>query len=129
MLNIHSLAAHIDQYSDNAWDIMCEHNPKLAKFEKPRIILNNRLWRSAGICYVYERQIHLGTKFFNAFHERMFKEIIIHELCHQAVADMWGFNPVNGGHCENWKYLMRKWGLFPNRFHDMHIDRRGNVVN
>lgn len=117
---------HIELHAHMAWDILVKNNKGLQGFKPPRIILNNRLWRTAGWCYVNERCIHFGTKFFRHFHNRMISEILVHELCHQAVADIWGFNPVNGGHCNNWAYLMNRMGFEPKRFHDMVIDRMGN---
>lgn len=107
------------------WDSLCEIYPDLTKFDCPKISLNGRFWRTAGICLQEENKIELGTKFFGSLKNRdiMLNVILPHEIIHQADFDLFGESEKNCGHGEKWCEIMVQYGLEPNPYHSMDVKR------
>jgi predicted SprT family Zn-dependent metalloprotease len=107
------------------WDSLCEMYPDLTKFDCPKIVLNNRFWRTAGQCHQEKNLIELGAKFFQAQQNRdiMFNVILPHEIIHQADYNLFGDSEKNCGHGENWQKIMVQYGLEPEKHHSMDIKR------
>lgn len=111
--------------TEMVWDSLCEMYPDLAKFDCPQIRLNNRFWRTAGICNQEKNVIELGTKFFQTKKncDTMVDVILPHEIIHQADFNLFGESEKNCGHGEKWREIMVKYGLEPNPYHSMEVKR------
>ena len=108
------------------WDNLCELYPRLLKYNPPVIILNNRLWRNAGLSHQESNIIELGYKFFAYspdYANNMIKVILPHEIIHQADYNLFGLSEAKCGHGNNWKMLMLQYGLSPDKYHSMEIKR------
>jgi predicted SprT family Zn-dependent metalloprotease len=111
--------------TEMVWDSLCEMYPDLAKFDCPKIALNNRFWRTAGQCNQAENLIELGTKFFQTKKncDIMIDIILPHEIIHQADFNLFGESEKNCGHGEKWREIMVNYGLEPNPYHSMEVKR------
>lgn len=107
------------------WDSLCEIYPDLVAYDCPKIALNGRFWRTAGICLQEENIIELGTKFFNSQKTRdiMVDVILPHEIIHQADYNLFGISELKCGHGEKWREIMVNYGLPPEKYHSMEIKR------
>lgn len=106
------------------WAGLCEMYPSLEHFKMPEIVLNNRIWRTAGFCYQESNRVELGTKFFLAGHTSTMLDIILpHELIHQADWNLYGVSEKKCGHGEKWCEMMVEYGLEPEALHKMWINR------
>ena len=105
------------------WDILSEIHPRLAKIDPPKISLNNRFWRTAGICFQETGQIELAAKFFPQYEKNMVNVILPHEIIHYADFVLFGDSDKKCGHGKNWQMLMLQYGLKPNPYHNMDISR------
>lgn len=113
--------SHINIATNHIWHNFCEVHPKLLRFDPPKIVLCNRLTRTAGKCYQGERKIHLGNKFFVKFRDEMLHVILPHEIAHQADYDLFGESEKSCGHGKNWQMLMLQYGLEANKYHSMEL--------
>ena len=109
------------------WDTLCEMYTPLVHFNEPKIELNGRFWRTAGICFQEENRIQLATKFF--FHKKQYFNIMMdvilpHEIIHQADYNLFGESEKNCGHGENWSKIMVEYGLPADKYHHMKILRK-----
>lgn len=108
------------------WEALGEIHPKLCKFDCPEIVLNNRMWRTAGQCFQDKRIVSISSKFYDAgFDTRMNAVILPHELIHQADFDLFGESDKRCGHGKNWQMLMLQYGLDPDKYHSIHITQQG----
>jgi predicted SprT family Zn-dependent metalloprotease len=120
------LEQFLNRQADRVWLRLCERHTKLVKFNPPKIKLNGRLWRTAGMCYQEKNYIDLGYKFFLAnpdYYNKMVTVILPHEIIHQADYNLFGDSEKKCGHGKKWQLLMSEYGLEPNPFHDMEIQR------
>ena len=106
------------------WDILCEIRPRLRRFPTPRVELSNRLWVTAGECYQLERRIVLGNKFIKKYRAKMLQVILPHELIHQADYDLYGESEKKCGHGKRWAQLMIEYGLEPEPYTTMTVNRK-----
>jgi len=109
------------------WDTLCEMYTPLVHNNEPKIELNNRMWRTAGMCFQPENRIQLATKFFLAkteYYKHMLNVILPHEIIHQADFNLYGNSEKNCGHGKNWVKIMVEYGLKPDIYHTMEIDRK-----
>ena len=116
-----TLQHKIDFVTNGIWLALMESYPKLVRFDAPKIVLCNRLTRTAGKCYQEENRIHLGNKFFLNNHRAMMLEILPHEIAHQADFNIFGLSEKNCGHGKKWCEIMVKLGLPANRYHSLTI--------
>jgi predicted SprT family Zn-dependent metalloprotease len=108
------------------WEALCEIQPRLCAFDVPEIVLNGRMWRTAGQCFQATRIVSISPKFYDAGYDtRMNKIILPHELIHQADFDLFGDSDKKCGHGKNWAMLMVQYGLEPDKFHTMSITQQG----
>jgi predicted SprT family Zn-dependent metalloprotease len=108
------------------WEVLCEINPALVRFNEPTIKLNGRLWRTAGQCHQESNIIELGSKFFNhsaEYNAYMVEVILPHEIIHQADWNLYGPSELKCGHGVNWVKMMLEYGLPADKFHTMDIKR------
>lgn len=111
----------IDYHASKIWDALCETYPKLVKFDCPKIVLCNRLTRTAGKCYQGLRKVHIGNKFFAKHQAEMVRVILAHEIIHQADFDLNGESEKKCGHGKKWSEMMVKYGLPANKYHSLEI--------
>ena len=116
-----TLQHKIDFVTDNIWLALIESYPKLVRFDAPKIILCNRLTRTAGKNYQEENRIHLGNKFFQRNHNAMMLEILPHEIAHQADFNLFGLSEKKCGHGKKWCKIMVQLGLPANKYHSLVI--------
>ena len=113
--------ATIDYKTDIVWENLCEIYSGLVRFNPPKIVLCNRLTRTAGKNYQDENRIHLGNKFFAKNQREMLKQILPHEIIHQADYNLFGISEKKCGHGKKWVEMMVKYGLEPLKYHGMTI--------
>ena len=116
----------IERRTARIWGELCELRPGLVRFNEPKIIFNNRFWRTAGCCHQEKNVIELGSKFFSFSRSTrltMLTVILPHEIIHQADFNLYGLCPEKCGHGENWAKLMVEYGLAANKYHTMEITR------
>jgi predicted SprT family Zn-dependent metalloprotease len=109
------------------WDSLCEIYTPLVHFNEPKVELNGRFWRCAGICFQEENRIQLATKFFfaNAKYRDIMTDVILpHEIIHQADYNLFGLSEKKCGHGEKWCEIMVKYGLPAEIYHNMEITRK-----
>ena len=109
------------------WDTLCEVYSPLVHYNEPKLELNNRLWRCAGMCFQPENRIQLATKFFlwnTEYRDYMLNVILPHEIAHQADFNLFGFSEKKCGHGEKWAEIMVQLDLDANPYHSMEISRK-----
>lgn len=109
------------------WDSLCEIYTPLVHYNEPKVELNGRLWRTAGMCFQEENVIQLGTKFFFAntkYRDYMTDVILPHEIAHQADFNLFGKSEKKCGHGKKWAEIMVQLGLEANPYHSMEITRK-----
>ena len=111
----------INAYAARLWDSYIELFPKLAKFDCHKIVLCNRLTRTAGKNYQPENKIHLGNKFFAKHKKEMLTVILPHEMAHQIDFNLFGLSEKKCGHGVQWAKIMVKLGLPANKYHSMEL--------
>ena len=116
-----TLQHKIEIVTEGIWLALAESYPKLIRFDAPKIVLCNRLTRTAGKCYQEENRIHLGNKFFLNNHSAMMLQILPHEIAHQADFNLFGLSEKNCGHGKKWCEIMVKLGLPANKYHSLVI--------
>jgi predicted SprT family Zn-dependent metalloprotease len=116
-----TLQTTIDHLTEGTWSDLCEMYPRLVRFNPPKIILCNRLTRTAGKCYQHENRIHLGAKFFAKHSANMRLVILPHEIAHQADFNLFGESEKKCGHGRRWQEIMLQLDLAPNPYHSMEI--------
>lgn len=113
----------LNNHTAKLWENYCEIFPKLVRYNPPKIILNNRLTRTAGRCFQAENLIDLGAKFFIKPENKtpMLRVILVHELAHQIDWNLYGESELKCGHGKKWCEVMLKLGLPANKFHSLTI--------
>ena len=109
------------------WDSLCEIYTPLVHYNEPKLELNGRLWRTAGLCFQPENRIQLASKFFYAnteYRNYMTDVILPHEIAHQADFNLFGASEKNCGHGEKWAEIMVQLNLDANPYHTMEITRK-----
>ena len=120
------LEFRLNSKCESIWETLAEMHGKLVRFNPPKIVLDARLWRTAGMCHQEENLIRLGYKFFlhsEIYNKQMLLQILPHEIIHQADFDLFGISEKNCGHGKNWCNLMVQYGLKPEKYHSMAIKR------
>lgn len=93
----------------------------LYQFKPPKIVLNNRLSRTAGRCWQAENQIDLAGKFLDKFPVEMQNIILPHEIAHQIDFNLFGKSEKKCGHGKNWCEIMVKLGLPADKYHTLEL--------
>jgi predicted SprT family Zn-dependent metalloprotease len=120
------LESRLNSKCESIWETLGEMHGRLVRFNPPKIVLDARLWRTAGMCHQEENLIRLGYKFFlhsEIYTREMLLQILPHEIIHQADFDLFGISEKNCGHGKNWCDLMVQYGLKPQKHHSMEIKR------
>ena len=125
-MNRKELTLHIERKTDMVWESLCEIHFRLARFNPPKIQIDARLWRTAGMCHQDENLVRLGYKFFThskRYFDEMCVVILPHEIIHQADFNLFGESEMTCGHGENWRMIMVQYGLKPATYHTMEVKR------
>jgi predicted SprT family Zn-dependent metalloprotease len=120
------LESRLNHKCESIWETLGEFHGRLVRFNPPKIKLDARLWRTAGMCHQDENYIRLGYKFFlhsSEYNWQMYSVILPHEIIHQADFNLFGLSEKNCGHGKNWCDLMVQYGLEPKIHHSMGISR------
>jgi len=118
----------LEQQVSRTWRELQELYPKLKKYNAPKVKINNRMWRTAGLAHCEIHCVEFSSKFFNRYEFEMYREIIPHELIHVADFIINGDDPTNFWHGPMWCKMMKEYGLPPNRFHEYYINRNDPIV-
>ena len=115
--------AWLNAHTAKLWENYCELFPALVKFNPPKIVLNNRLTRTAGYNAQAENVVQLGAKFFvkPANKTPMLSVILVHEIAHQIDWNLYGESEKKCGHGVKWAEIMVQLGLPANKFHSLTI--------
>jgi predicted SprT family Zn-dependent metalloprotease len=121
------LLTNLQRQTVMLWDTLCEIYTPLVHYNEPKLELNGRLWRCAGMCFQEDNRIQMATKFFFAkteYHDTMWNVILPHEIAHQADFNLFGKSEKKCGHGENWAKIMVQLNLDANPYHSMEITRK-----
>lgn len=93
------------------------------KFECPKIVINNRIYRTAGRCFVELNTIDISGKLLAnpANVGAMLNVILPHEIAHQIDFNLNGAPKNNRWHGRTWAHIMVQLGLEPNPYHNLTI--------
>lgn len=113
----------LNSHTAKLWEDYCEIFPKLIRYNPPKIILNNRLTRTAGRCFQSENFIDLGAKFFFKPENKtpMLRVILVHEIAHQIDWNLYGESEKKCGHGKKWCEIMVQLGLPADKYHTLSI--------
>ena len=110
--------------ADATWARLQSLYPTLREHKTPEVILNNRLYRTAGRAFQEDCVIELASKFLlhsQEFHDTMYHVILPHELAHVADFLVFGESEKKCGHGQKWRDIMLQLGLEPDPFHTMDL--------
>lgn len=96
---------------------------------KIRLLKQTKNMRKSGHWSIKGRELAITPRVFNA-DIKEFKELMLHEMCHQAVTDINMLPNAHiymGGHGEPWQEWMKKVGLNPDRY--MSSERAETYLN
>jgi predicted SprT family Zn-dependent metalloprotease len=106
--------------ANTLWVSYAQILPNLAKFECPKIIINNRTYRTAGQCIVGDNEVQLSGKLLTIHYDRMLSEILPHELIHQID---YNFNKkvwtIRNAHSKRWVDIGVKLGIELHTYHTL----------
>ena len=111
----------LNRYAGELWVKYDKIFPGLKKFDCPKIILNNRFTNTAGCNNQTGNTIQLASKFLYKFQAEMLTVILPHEMAHQIDFNLYGVSEKKCGHGENWRNIMVKLGLPPNKYHSLEL--------
>ena len=111
----------LNRYTGELWAKYTKLFPGLAKFKAPKIVLNNRLTKTAGRCWQAENQIDFAAKFLAKFEVEMLTIILPHEMAHQIDFNLFGVSDKKCGHGKKWCEIMVKLGLPANKYHSLEL--------
>lgn len=119
-----SLQMELERIFDPIWDRFLMLYPDMNRFNRPRIIFNNRLKSTAGNCMVEHSIININTKMFIANKSEFISDTIPHEAAHQIdwnINKLIYINKRIPWHGKNWQNIMIKYGIEPNMYHSYEI--------
>lgn len=109
----------LQNLAEKLWESYAEIFPRLVKFDCPKIILNNRLTKTAGYNISQDNVIHLAKRFFGNNEHEMLYTTLPHELAHQIDYNLNGWKVGDRHHNKKWQVIMVKIGLPPLLYHEM----------
>ena len=111
----------IDSITEQTWETLCLAFPKLVRYNPPIVRMNNRIYRTAGRCFVEHSTIDLSTKLLAKHKHEMLTVILPHEIAHQADYNLNGLPKNNRWHGKTWGVIMAALDLPANPYHNMDI--------
>lgn len=133
ILNLGTLQADLQARANKVWDVLAEGYPRLTRFDPPKLRLNNRLYRCAGMAYSEDgaNRVEMGTKFFlfsAEYEQLMYTEILPHEVIHVADFRLNQYKDYHKFfHAENWQEMMVYYGLPARETHSMEIPQSFHI--
>ena len=115
-----TLQKQLDKKAEFVWQEFCLLYPKLIRHNPPKIVLNNRYSKTAGVCVCEENVVNLGTKFFANNSLNMFQVILPHEFAHQIDFIFNGYKD-KFHHGKAWRAIMVNYGLPADTYHTMKV--------
>ena len=103
------------------WETLCLAFPKLIRFDPPIVKINNRIYRTAGRCFIEHNSIDLSAKLLAKHNTEMLTVILPHEIAHQADYNLNGMPKNNRWHGNNWAIIMHALDLPANPYHNMEL--------
>lgn len=93
----------------------------MRKHAMPLITVNNRIYRTAGRCWVEKNHIELSGKLLANPDNKlaMLHVILPHEMAHQVDFNLNGAPKNNRWHGRTWSEIMVKFGLPANAYHSL----------
>ena len=110
---------NIQTLANSLWDTYCESFPALVKFDCPKIVINNRFTKCAGVNKSDSNVVELAGKFLVKFPENMIEVILPHELAHQIDYNLNGWYDRKPHHGKAWIAIMNRIGQNPEPYHTM----------
>ena len=93
--------------------------PKLVQFPCPKIVLSNRLSKTAGLSHCEDNKVTLAAKFLAKFPKEISYVTLPHELAHQIDFNLNGWYTRKPHHGKQWIEIMVKIGQEPEPYHKM----------
>lgn len=118
----------LEQKVSRIWRELQELYPRLKKHNAPKVKINNRMWRTAGLAHCEIHCVEFSSKFFNRYEFEMYREIIPHELIHVADFIINGDDPTDLWHGPMWCKMMQQYGLPPAATHEYYINKNDPIV-
>lgn len=109
----------VQQLAENLWQEYCELFPALVKFDCPKIVINNRFTKCAGVNRSEMNQVDLAGKFLAKFQNQILTETLPHELGHQIDFNLNGWYARKPHHGKEWHAIMQKIGVPYSVYHSM----------
>lgn len=115
--------AKLQAHARAAWNNFIEIYPRLVKFDCPRITLNGRFSKAAGMCYMEDNHIALSLKYYIFNQKHIITDTLVHELAHQVDYNLHGLKDMKAlqGHGPKWQKIMNDYGLPADRYHTLSI--------
>ena len=101
----------IQRLAESLWLEYCEIFPGLVKFDCPKIVINNRFTKCAGVNRSEMNQVDLAGKFLAKYKGRILTETLPHELGHQIDFNLNGWYARKPHHGKEWHIIMTKIGV------------------
>ena len=114
----------LNTLAESHWENFCLLYPAMVRYNCPKIILNNRLSKTAGRCFVTENLIDMSAKVYRKEANIVLLNSVTlpHELAHQVDFNLNGYPKNNRWHGPTWKAIMIRFGLPPDTYHTMTLD-------
>ena len=110
----------LDKKGEWIWQEFCLIYPKLVRYNPPKIVLNNRFSKTAGVCVHETNTVELATKFFTNNSNNMLEVILPHEFAHQIDFIFNGYSD-KFHHGKAWRAIMINYGLPADTYHQMEV--------
>lgn len=99
------LAKHAEALTGIIWESWIEIYPKLARYDCPRVSMNNRLKTTAGRAILAENIVEYSPEIFGENFAEFASLIIPHELGHFVAHKLYG----DCGHGADWHKVMQRY--------------------
>ena len=109
----------LQDLANNLWDEYIEIFPALVRFDCPKIVLNNRYTKTAGMARLTKGQCDISAKFLAKFPDEVLGQVLPHELAHFIDYNLNGWFTGKRGHGLEWQIIMEKIGKNTARCHTM----------
>jgi SprT protein len=107
----------MEERFDEIWNKFVKIYPQLKSFERPRVVFNGRLRKTAGRAIYMDNKVELSKKLYEENTEAFWADTIPHEFAHIVTHLIWGCENVTH-HGKEWKSVMKAYGIEPKIYHD-----------
>ena len=95
--------------------------PELLAKPDPIVKVNNRLTKTAGVCYVETGKIELSGPFLDKYFDYMMTQILAHETAHYVDFCLYGWQKYKRHHGRLWQAIMHDLGYNPEPYHTLRV--------